>query len=61
MPEEFHETNTYKFLVKPVFFIISLLIVGYLILRLENLKPQDVGLNKQMGSEANKTEVKAEK
>jgi hypothetical protein len=60
MEEEFIETNAYKFLVKPVFFIISLLIVAYLILWLENLKPEDVGLDKNMGSEANKELVRAE-
>lgn len=36
--------QTYKFLVKPVFFIISLLCAAYVVLKLEQLKPDDVGM-----------------
>ncbi len=37
--------QTYKFLVKPVFFIISLLCAAYIVLKLEQLQPDDVGMD----------------
>lgn len=35
---------TYRFLIKPVFFIVSLLIVAYLVLKLETVTPEDLGM-----------------
>ena len=40
-----HPPLTYKFLVKPVFFIVSLLAAAYIVLKLETMTPEDVGIN----------------
>lgn len=34
----------YRFLIKPVFFIFSLLSAGFIVLKLEQLTPGDVGM-----------------
>lgn len=52
--------HTYKFLVKPVFFIISLLCAAYLVLKLEELKPEHVGLDIPMHDTIDKGKIKTD-
>lgn len=37
--------NTYKFLLKPIFFIFNLIFATWLVLKIEHLKPSDFGKN----------------